>query len=127
MDEAAIAAAGDHAQNGRRGMRIVEKTQQQPQDAPPFARREHVDDGGHHRMLRIAEDLPQDGVVATDQEKETLDHLALPVLLVAMHRRFQAAQHIAANHLRVAAIARVAAAGKLFTEGLHQFQRSPGR
>ena len=73
--------------------------------------------------MGIAEDLPQRGVVAADQQEEALHYFAALVLAVAMDRRLQAAQHVAADHLRVAAIARVAAAGKLFAEGLHQFQR----
>ena len=108
-------------------MRIVEKTQEQPQDPPLRALRQHVDHGRQRRVMRIAEDLPQRGVVAADQQQETLDHLAALVLAVAMDRRLQAAQHVAANHLRVAAVARVAAAGKLFAQGLHQFQRGLGR
>ena len=75
-------------------------------------------------MDAVLQDLPQRGVVATDQQQETLDHLAALVLAEAVDRRLQAAQHVAADHLRVAAIAAVAPAGQLLAQRLHQL---PGR
>ena len=126
MDEARVAPPGEHGENRRRRVGIVQEAQQQPQDAPLRALGQHVDRRQEGAVVAVAQHLPQGGVLAVGQQQETLDDFAALVLAEAVDRRFQAAQHVAADHLRIAAVARVAAAGQFLAQRLHQLQRRLG-
>ena len=122
VHKAGVATAGNHVQDATGDGRVIEKTQQQPQDSPLRSLGEGVDYCRHRRMGHVAEDLSQDHVFRTGQQEEALDHFAALMLAEAMDGRLQAAQHVAANHLGIAAIARIASARQFVAERAYQVQ-----
>ena len=126
FDEPGVAAVGQERDGRRRGRRIVEITEHQPDHAAARAVAEHVDNRQIAGVQRVRQNLLEQHVVAMHQQQERFDHRRELVLLIAGDRLFEAPQHVLPHELRIAAIAVVARRGQLVVEQLSQPQERGG-